>query len=180
MGKLLRKRQLMRKAREILAREGDATGRKSAYLHLKERLDFQRNDDAPRLKGPLFVVCVAQALQYFPTFYTHAVLRRRKVGSWRTPTEEWWDGRKSEWAQCSRVGCKIARDGHPGACVPLAVSDCIQVLYFVSDDHVPKVARGTVVSLRGPHKVMVRYADGEREKLDLRVAQWKYCPPSSS
>ena len=180
MGKVPRKRQLLRHARQILAREGDSTKRKSAYLHLKERLEFERNDAAPSsFNGPLFVVCVAQALQHFPTFYTHAVIRRRKVGGWRTPSEEWWDGRESEWAQCSRVGCKMARDGHPGACTPLAVGDNIQVLYFILDDHVPKVARGTVVSLRGSHKVMVCYdveVEGgeEEEELDLRVAQWKY------
>lgn len=177
MGKVLRKIQLLRHARQILAREGDSTKRKSAYLHLKERLEFERNDAAPSFNAPLFVVCVAQALQHFPTFYTHAVIRRRKVGGWRTPSEEWWDGRESEWAQCSRVSCKMTRDGHAGACTPLAVGDSIQVLYFILDDHVPKVAQGTVVRLRGVHQVLVRYADGEKEKLDLRVAQWKYCAP---
>ena len=181
MGKLTRKGQILRNARQILAREGDAAKRKSAYLHLKERLEeYQRpNRSGSGFKGPLFVVCVAQALQHFPTFYTHAVTRRRKVRAWRTPVEQWWEKRKSEWAQCSCVGCKRAQDGHAGPCTFLAIGDVIQVLYFISGDCLPKVARGTVVSLRGSYKVTVLYedaedAEGQKEELDLRDAQWKF------
>lgn len=176
MGKVVGKRQLLRHARQILAREGDTVAkRKAAYLHLKERLGTLEGSATPLLQGPLFVVCIAQALYYFPTFYEHAVTRRRKVVAWRTPAEEWWEGRESQWAQCSRIGCKMAQNGHKGACTFLEVDDAIKVMYFVSNDHTPHVARGKVIRRSGKHTVLVRYMDGDKEELDLRVAQWKYC-----